>query len=69
MLSRFSWDSLVLLGLILFSIINPYTSGDVLVFLIISFAIIYKIFGEYTLLLLLGIRPAMDYWRDYDIFS
>ena len=37
--------------------------------LLIIFTILQKIFGEYFVLILLAARPALDYWRDFSLFS
>ncbi len=56
-------------GLLIFTIFNPTTGGDILALLAIVVIVLYKFFGDYALLTLLLARPTMDYWRDYVIFS
>ncbi len=56
-------------GLLIFTIFNPTNGGDILALLGIIIIILYKLFGDYSLLALLLARPTMDYWRDYVIFS
>ena len=66
---NFSLSGLAVIFLSIFIIFNPNTSLDILSFLLITFIIIQKIFGEYFILVLLTFRPTLDYWRDYNIFS
>lgn len=68
-LKKFSPSSLFIMLLAIFTIINPSTGLDLLAFLVIVFIILQKIFGEYFILILLAIRPTIDYWRDYNLFS
>lgn len=68
-LKRFSIGTILVIAAALFTIFNPYSSLDLLAFLLIAFIILQKIFGEYFILLLLALRPVLDYWRDYGIFS
>ena len=68
-LKRFSPSSLLAIFLAIFTIINSNSGLDILAFLIIIFIILQKIFGEYFILILLAIRPTIDYWRDYTLFS
>lgn len=68
-LKRFSLSSLLAILLALFTIINSNSGLDILAFLILVFIILQKIFGEYFILILLAIRPTIDYWRDYNLFS
>lgn len=56
-------------ALLIFTIFNPTTAGDILALLGIVIVVLYKLFGDYALLTLLLVRPTMDYWRDYVIFS
>ncbi|MCX6780150.1 MAG: hypothetical protein NT034_03155, partial [Candidatus Magasanikbacteria bacterium] len=56
-------------ALLIFTIFNPTTAGDILAILAIVIIVLYKLFGDYALLALLLARPTMDYWRDYIIFS
>ena len=62
-------SAFLIVALILFTIVNPLASLDILAFLIIAFAILYKIFGDYIVLVFLALRPMVDYWRDVTIFS
>ena len=66
---NFSLSALAVLVLIIFTVINPDTGLDILAFLLIAFIILQKIFGEYFILILLAGRPAIDYWRDYNLIS
>ncbi len=68
-LKRFSLSSLLAIFLAIFTIINQNSGLDILAFLIIIFIILQKLFGEYFILILLAIRPTLDYWRDYNLFS
>lgn len=68
-LKNFSFSALVVIFLSVFIIFNANTSLDVLAFLLIGFIILQKISGEYFILILLTLRPMLDYWRDYNIFS
>lgn len=68
-IKNFSTSALAVIFLILFTIFNPNTSLDLSAFLLISFIILQKILGEYFILVLLAIRPTLDYWRDYNLFS
>ncbi|MFA5061989.1 MAG: O-antigen ligase family protein [Patescibacteria group bacterium] len=68
-LKRFSFSALLVVILAVFAIFNPYTSLDILVFLVIIFIIFQKILGEYFILMLLIVRPAIDIWRDFTLFS
>ncbi len=68
-LKKFSLSSWLAILLAIFTIINPNTGLDLLAFLIIVFVVLQKIFGEYFILVLLAIRPTIDYWRDYNLFS
>jgi O-antigen ligase len=68
-LKKFSPGSLLVILLAILTVINPGTGLDLLAFLLIAFIILQKVFGEYFILILLAIRPAMDYWRDYNLFS
>ena len=68
-LKKFSLSSLLVIILAIFTIINSSSGLDILAFLIIIFIILQKIFGEYFVLILLAIRPTIDYWRDYNLFS
>ena len=67
--NKYSLTAIVLILLMAVSVLNPYTAGDVLLFLIIAFIVLYKMFGDYTILLLLALRPTIDYWRDYVLFN
>ncbi len=68
-LKHFSLSALSVIALLVFIIINPGTGFDLLAFLLIVFIILQKIFGEYFILILLAMRPALDYWRDLNLFS
>lgn len=68
-IKNFSLSALTVIGLVLFTIINPSESLDLLAFLFISFIILQKILGEYFILVLLALRPTLDYWRDLNLFS
>ena len=68
-IKNFSLSALTVIGLVLFTIINPSGSLDLLAFLFISFIILQKILGEYFILVLLALRPTLDYWRDLNLFS
>lgn len=68
-LKRFSLSAILVILLALFTMVNPYTSLDMLAFLVIVFILLQKIFGEYFILILLAARPALDYWRDFSLFS
>jgi O-antigen ligase len=68
-LRNFSFSGIAVIFLSFFIIFNPSTNLDILSFLLIAFLILQKIFGEYFILILLAFRPALDYWRDYNIFS
>ena len=68
-LKKFSFSALMVIFLLFFIIINPNTGFDILAFLLILFIILQKIFGEYFILILLAMRPTLDYWRDFIIFS
>lgn len=68
-LKRFSLSSLLVIFLAIFTIINQNSGLDILAFLIIVFVVLQKIFGEYFILILMAIRPTLDYWRDYNLFS
>ncbi len=66
---QFKFSTFLIVALIIFTVINPLSSLDILAFLIIAFAILYKIFGDYILFVFLALRPLIDYWRDSVIFS
>lgn len=68
-LNKFSLSALMVIFLSFFIIINPNTGLDILSFLLILFIILQKIFGEYFVLILLAMRPTLDYWRDFNLFS
>ncbi len=68
-LKNFSVSALAIIFLAIFTAINPNTGFDILAFLLILFIILQKIFGEYFILILLAMRPALDYWRDFNLFS
>ncbi len=68
-LRKFSLSALTVIFLSFFIIINPNTGFDILAFLLILFVILQKIFGEYFILILLAMRPTLDYWRDFNLFS
>jgi O-antigen ligase len=68
-IKNFSLSALAVIGLVLFTTINPSGSLDLLAFLCISFIILQKIMGEYFILVLLALRPTLDYWRDLNLFS
>ncbi len=68
-LKRFSPNSLLVIFLAIFTIINPGAGLDLLAILGIIFIILQKIFGEYFILILLAARPTLDYWRDIYLFS
>lgn len=65
----FRFSTYLIVALILFTIINPLSGWDILAFISIAFILLHKIFGDYVLLVLLAIRPALDYWRDYTLIS
>jgi len=66
---QLKFSTFLIVALIIFTIINPLASLDILALLIIAFAILYKIFGDYIVLVFLALRPMVDYWRDVTIFS
>lgn len=66
---NFSLSSIAVIFLILFTFINPSTNLDLLASLTAGFIILQKILGEYFILVLLALRPTLDYWRDYNLFS
>jgi O-antigen ligase len=68
-IKNFSYSAILVIFLLLFILINPFTNLDILAFLVAGFIILQKILGEYFILVLLALRPAMDYWRDYNLFS
>ena len=68
-IKKFSLSGLAVILLSIFIIFNPDSGLDIFSFLLISFIILQKIFGEYFILVLLAFRPTLDYWRDYHIFS
>jgi len=68
-LKRFSLSALLVIALAIFTIFNPNSGLDILAFLVIAFIIMQKILGEYFILVLLAARPAVDFWRDFVLFS
>ena len=62
----FGWVA-VLLALIV--LINPITNINILAFLALVFLLLHAVFKEYTILILLAIRPAIDQWRDLTLVS
>lgn len=68
-LKRFSLSALLLIALVIFTMVNPDSSLDILAFLVIVFIILQKILGEYFILVLLAVRPTLDYWRDFTLFT
>ncbi len=68
-MTNLKYNALFFIALLLFTIVNPYTAGDVLAFLVLVFFLLYKLFGDYALLVFLIIRPTIDYWRDYVVLS
>ena len=68
-LKNFSFSALLIIFLAIFTFINPNAGLDILALLLIIFTILQKIFGEYFVLILLAARPALDYWRDFSLFS
>lgn len=68
-MNKFTLTQWLIGGLLIFTIFNPTTGGDILALLAIVVIVLYKFFGDYALLTLLLARPTMDYWRDYVIFS
>ncbi len=68
-MSKLKLTALFFLSLLAFTVVNPYIAGDILAFLVIVFFLLYKLFGDYALLVFLIIRPTIDYWRDYIVFS
>ena len=68
-LKRFSLGGLLVIFLAVFTIINQNSGLDILALLITVGIILQKLFGEYFILILLAIRPTLDYWRDYNLFS
>ncbi len=50
-------------------IFNPITNINILAFLALLFLLLHATFKEYTVLILLVARPAIDQWRDVMIFS
>ncbi len=68
-LKRFSLSSLLVIFLAVFTILNQSNGLDILALLIIAGIILQKLFGEYFILILMAIRPTLDYWRDYNLFS
>ena len=68
-LKRFSFSALLIIFLAIFTFINPNAGLDILALLLIIFTILQKIFGEYFVLILLAARPALDFWRDFSMFS
>jgi len=60
---------IIFLLLIAFTIINPFTNLDLAVLALIIFVVVYKILGNYALVVLLAARPILDIWRDYIVFS
>ena len=68
-LKRFSFNTLLIIGAAIFTFINSNTGLDILALLLIIFIILQKVFGEYFILILLAARPALDYWRDFSLFS
>lgn len=68
-MNKLTFTQGLIAALLIFTIFNPTTGGDILAFLAIVIIVLYKLFGDYALLALLLARPTMDYWRDYVIFS
>lgn len=68
-LKKFAPSSILVMLLAIFTIINPSSGLDILVFLAITFIILQKVFGEYFILILLVARPTLDYWRDNHLSS
>jgi len=68
-LNKFSFSALMVIFLSFFIIINPNIGFDILAFLLILFIILQKLFGEYFILILLAMRPTLDYWRYFNLFS
>lgn len=66
---RPSFSFLLVAGLVLFSIINPYTSLDLAAVILIAFILAQKMFGDYAVIILLTLRPTLDYWRDYNLIT
>lgn len=68
-MNKLSFSNYLIVALLLFTIFNPTTGGDILAFLAIAVIVLYKLFGDYALLSLLIIRPTIDYWRDFVVLS
>ncbi len=68
-MSKLSPKYYLIAALLIFTIFNPTTGGDILAFLAIAVIVLYSLFGDYALLALLIIRPTIDYWRDYVVLS
>lgn len=68
-MNKLTFTQGLIAALLIFTIFNPTTGGDILAFLAIVIVVLYKLFGDYALLTLLLARPTMDHWRDYVIFS
>ncbi|MFH1790151.1 MAG: O-antigen ligase family protein [bacterium] len=55
--------------LILFVLINPSATIDIIALVVLSLIVLQKTFGDYAVILLLALRPMIDIWRDNIIFS
>lgn len=55
--------------LFLFIAVNPYYKLDILAIMALVFILAQKIFGDYSIFLFLIIRPTIDYWREFILFS
>ena len=68
-LKRFSFSAMLIIGAAIFTFINADAGLDILALLLVAFIILQKVFGEYFVLILLAARPALDFWRDFNLFS